>query len=284
MIILNQHLISFQKFPNNERRLDINTDFLSTTKNVISWRYDSDEDIWQLFMFLDTFNRLVDIDAENHLVIQYMPYSRMDRVEASNTAFSLSIFTNLLTQYTRDMTIHVFDPHSPKTLELLNSQRESQAKELDVSLKDKVLKSFDLSSTWVVFPDKGAQIRYGEDLDRYPNVIVCEKVRDFATGKIQSIEAQVVKRENEHVSKLVMIDDLCSYGGTFIGCLEAIKKQMPITHASLIVSHAEPAIYKGQIFENFDQVYTTTSIKRDKDLTNLKIIETSLQTNIDNII
>lgn len=256
-IYLNKNVVNFVTFPNKEKRLDLELDFLKETNEVI-WKWQDDSDIFELFLFDSVMNKL----KENYtLFIPYMPYSRMDRVEKENTAFSLDTLTRLFAQQLKAMKdVQVLDPHSPETLNLMIA-KGIKAKEYDFSLAKKVLKDIDLSKVWIVFPDKGASIRY--NADDYENVIVCKKTRDFSTGKILSIEAEILKSSIDFNSNetIYIIDDLCSYGGTFVGCLAAIERDLgKVKNAHLIITHSEEAILKGEVLGNFDTVYTTDSL------------------------
>ena len=138
------------------------------------------------------------------------------------------------------------------------------AQEVDYSLAKNVIDytQVDLNNAWVVFPDKGAAGRY--NAKDYPNVIICDKTRDFATGKITGMTAHVhtMTTEPDENAPILIIDDLCSYGGTFIRAIEAVKnlEQVRSNQAWLIVTHAEEALEKGSVLETFDKVFCTDSI------------------------
>ena len=120
----------------------------------------------------------------------------------------------------------------------------------------------DLTSAWIVFPDKGAAKRY--NTADYPNVIICDKVRDFATGEVQTITAHIEKQTftPEKDAPIIIIDDLCSYGGTFVGVIKAIESDLGIKSENnwLIVSHAEEAMMLADIPKTFQNVFSTDSI------------------------
>ena len=69
-------------------------------------------------------------------------------------------------------------------------------------------------------------------------------------------------RSTSQNAPLLIIDDLCSYGGTFIRAIEAVKnlEQVRSKEAWLIVTHAEEALEKGAVLETFDKVFCTDSI------------------------
>ena len=199
-----------------------------------------------------------------------------------NTAFSLKVLTQLLSEQTSALKeIFVLDPHSPETLSKFK-EYGMKVQEVDYSLADEVMEfaNVNLDETWIVFPDNGAANRY--DYYKYPNVIICEKTRNFATGTIESVKAKITKTKGsitkEMKPNLIVIDDLCSYGGTFVKALEAIEKH-PTIHfdeAWLVVTHAEKAMEEGKVLEKYDKIFCTDSISvpaKSKDMTVEKFTE-----------
>ena len=131
----------------------------------------------------------------------------------------------------------------------------------------RVLKSKDFDEkTILVFPDAGARKRFENkvDLSKVKNIITCDKSRDFQSGQIKEIIANFEKRENEldDFENIFVIDDLCSYGGTFVGVKEAINKIIKDNKAkyNLIITHCEDVILKGQVLNEYEKVFTTDSL------------------------
>lgn len=279
MLYLNDNEVKFIILPNQEKRLDLPLEFINNLhENIVLWTYETDASIFELLLFDEVMTKL---EHRYKLVIGYMPYSRMDRVHEANTAFSLKVIVQLLSEQTSALEeVFVLDPHSPETL---NKFKEfgMKVQEIDYSLADEVMEfaNVNLDKTWIVFPDKGAANRY--DYYKYPNVIICEKTRNFATGAIESVKVET--SSNTFITKemkpnLIVIDDLCSYGGTFIKVLEAIEKHPDINfdEAWLIVTHAEKAMEEGKILEKYDKVFCTDSISvpaESKDMTVEKFTE-----------
>lgn len=282
MIYLNGTEVKFIEFPNKERRLDlpedmVNTDLYEIVNNVY-WKYEDDASIFELLLLdsaIETYGE------KYNLYIGYMPYSRMDRVEKQGTAFALEIMTNILTKNLSSLnTIFVLDTHSDVTLNQLNRKAKPIDEPFDYDIayeftyriigykkyefaKDVInYTKLDINNAWFVFPDKGAAKRY--NADDYPNVIVCEKARDFATGKIKEIKAHIEKQTTkpEQNAPIIIIDDLCSYGGTFVGAIKAIETDLNIKSENnwLIVTHAEEAMMLADVPNTFTKVFLTDSI------------------------
>lgn len=279
MLYLNDNEVKFIILPNQEKRLDLPLEFINNLhENIVLWTYETDASIFELLLFDEVMAKL---KQRYKLVIGYMPYSRMDRVHEANTAFSLKIITQLLSEQTSALEeVFVLDPHSPETLTKFK-EFGMKVQEIDYSLADEVMEfaNVNLDETWIVFPDKGAANRY--DYYKYPNVIICEKTRNFATGAIESVKVET--SSNTFITKemkpnLIVIDDLCSYGGTFVKVLEAIEKHPDINfdEAWLIVTHAEKAMEAGKVLEKYDKVFCTDSISvpaESKDMTVEKFTE-----------
>ena len=266
MIYLNENPVEFITFPNKEKRLDLPKEFVKfhDTKvvNDIYWKYETDESIFELLL---VDNAMISYEQEYNLYIGYMPYSRMDRVKEQGTAFSLEVIVRIINNLSCVNGIYVLDPHSPITLQELNRyQLSDNAFEFKYSLAKDVIDytQIDVNNAWFVFPDKGAATRY--NADDYPNVIICEKVRNFATGKIESIKASIEKVTNtpSENAPIIIIDDLCSYGGTFVGAIKAIETDLNIKSSEnwLIITHSETAIDMGQVSLIFNKIFTTDSI------------------------
>lgn len=282
MIYLNGKKVEFINLPNKERRLDLPKSMINTNLheivNNVYWKYEDDSSIFELLL-LDS--AIESYGEEYNLYIGYMPYSRMDRIENEGTAFSLNIMTTILTKnLTAVSYLFVLDPHSAETLKQLNKKLELQpeheyefAHEFEYTttkniqvysiIKDVIsYTNLDLNSVWIVFPDKGAAKRYNNA--DYPNVIVCDKQRDFSTGKIQTITAHIEKNETslDKNAPIIIIDDLCSYGGSFVGAIKAIETDLNIKSKNnwLIITHAEEAMMLADIPNTFNKVFSTDSI------------------------
>ena len=299
MIYLKGKKVEFIEFPNKERRLDLPEDMLNKVPkntpfqafhitnraNTVYWKYENDASIFELLLLDDAIHSYKQV---YNLYIGYMPYSRMDRVQEKGTAFSLKILTDLIKNNLKSLhLIFILDPNSKETLTQFRKEYQNKytryydnahefkhKKHLDESsnkyefTKDVIdYTKLDINNTWFVFPDKGAAKRY--NADDYPNVIICEKVRDFATGKIQQIKAHIEKQTTtpEQDAPIIIIDDLCSYGGTFVGAIKAIETDLNIKSKNnwLIVTHAEEAMMKANIPNTFNKIFSTDSIATPSD-------------------
>lgn len=200
-------------------------------------------------------------------VFWYLPYSRMDRIKDQGTAFSLKIIAELINNLKSKRKIYTLDSHSDVSLALINNIEDINSR---FSFAEKILSSRPgmKAAKILVFPDSGARKRFGDNkfLNTFNSIIVCEKNRDFNTGKILNVIAKIEKSDdmiNYSIPKEVyIIDDICSYGGTFIAVKKAVKELLKKSKLefNLIVTHTEDVIEKGEVLKEYNEVFTTDSL------------------------
>jgi ribose-phosphate pyrophosphokinase len=82
------------------------------------------------------------------------------------------------------------------------------------------------------------------------------KRRDWATGKIEGLT--VINPENVKDKNVLIIDDICSKGGTFYHSAKALK-EAGAKDIYLYVSHLEDTVFKGELIESdfIKKIYTS---------------------------
>lgn len=261
--------LTISTFPNGELNMaKIEEQTLEHIKNpnhpyshigIITFKYETDADLMTLYFLsqLPVIKSFV-----NTLDIVYMPYSRMDRGGYSSSDCTLRHVAQMI-QSMNFKKITVCDPHSDLTLAYLGINATAYypfIKRIPVSPAPSLV---------ILFPDAGAQKRYaGMKCFKDHKQIVGNKVRDFKTGKITSYEIpEGACVEDKFVT---IVDDLCSYGGTFKLAGDELKKFKPKS-IDLLVSHCEKSIFKGVLFDAnspIDIVVTTNSIVDEADAIN----------------
>ena len=253
MVNINDYPIGNECYPNNERIYKIKN--YDTDYFVIDFKYETDLDISILIMckkYLDdVFN-----NPKVILVMKYVPYSRMDR-NIEGYMFSLKYFCQLI----NDLKFHkvlVLDTHSNVTTTLLDRCEE-------IDIQQYIDEIFDKEKIdYVFYPDDGAMERYSEIL-KLPNDITYfygNKKRNLQTGEI--INYEIVDCPNIQNKNILIIDDLCAYGGTFLLSAEKLKEK-GADNIYLYVSHCENSVYKGKLIKSglLSKIYTTDSILGD---------------------
>jgi len=260
-MLLNGISVVCEQFPNGECKMKEPSSF-NHYGNVIEFKYENDGDLIKLFFLKEWLdNKYFSSGHSNQrtvLIVDYMPYSRMDRY-IQGDVFTLRYICTFINNLKFDQII-VIDPHSHKTLKMLDRAVEIVPiyKWLPNILKTN---SFNPKKDIIVFPDEGAGDRY-----RLPNeykdykVCVFEKNRDAQTGKILGIKLK--RGEVPTNSKCLIIDDLCSKGGTFTGVAKILKEK-GADKIFLAVSHCEETIFQGSLLKPdslISKIYTSTSM------------------------
>ena len=113
-----------------------------------------------------------------------------------------------------------------------------------------------MCSSDLVFPDSGAGKRYFGFSDAHP-VLFGIKNRDFDTGKIGDVQfPEVIPALG---SRALIVDDLCSRGGTFTQAAKRLR-DMGFAEVHLAVTHVEPAGYNTEMTLSLDHIYHTDTI------------------------
>lgn len=253
MIKVNGKEVKFDTFPNFETLIikeslpeDINE------RTLIDLKYEDDRDLIKLLFVKEYINSLSGTTDETHLRMYHAPYGRMDRSE-NGSPFTLKYIANFINSMDFE-SVEIVEPHSDTTLQLINNSFPNY---ITKHLYREVFKSvnFNLYKDYVMFPDKGASMRYGDII--FPNILIGEKVRNFESGKIESLDIEGEVKEVPQ--KVLIMDDLSSYGGTFNMSAKKLK-ELGFKEIYLLVAHAENSIFKGQLFDNINKIFTTDSM------------------------
>lgn len=165
---------------------------------------------------------------KSYLYLPYLPCSRYDRVEEPYDCLSIKVVTNLINSMGFDK-VTIEDCHSDVGIALLDRAVNIEQHELVQSLVPS-LNTYDA----IIAPDAGAMKKAGKLAKALGVPLVkCDKVRDFKTGKITSFT--VPEKELSLFAKVLIVDDICDGGGTFVGLAEAVHRVVP--EVDLYVTH-----------------------------------------------
>lgn len=287
MILVNGYEVKFAQFPNGESRLVSNLSnrrevgsiiskdsLISIYGNEVTFKYEDDGDIARLIMVAEHVKQ---VKAPNSLVITHMPYARMDRVPNGEPMF-LRTVASIINSLEFD-SVKILEPHSDVTSALIkNSVTYEVTKALFHKFREEI--GFRNDIDYLVFPDTTADRRYWDIDSNIENRIVFNKHRDFKTGKIVELTTNF-KGYFNNPRTAVILDDMSSYGGTFIGVAEKLKS-FGFERIILIVAHAENSIFSGEIFKTdlINMVYTTDSVMTQQSSPHNALIMNSGKINI----
>ena len=249
MIKVNGSVLHKEYFPDNTFRI---RQFIEDKKIEIEWLYENEEELIALY-FLNKHIREHGFVESIILKMPYIPNARMDRVKNDDEIFTLKYFAEFINSMEFDKVI-VKDAHSNVSLALINKVESEDISKNIRCLVDKLLID---KQDIIFYPDEGACKRYSEIIE-YKNAFGIKK-RNWRTGKILGIDV------NGHIPKekfnVLIVDDICSYGGTFYHSANKLK-ELGADKIYLYVTHCENNILKGELLKGdlIEKIYTTESI------------------------
>ena len=259
MIKVNNKEIKVGHFPDGTQCIEFSDTQPYDNINKVEWFYDSDEEVFTLMCVVDMIRR----NSKNSIInlrVPYLPNARMDRIKEKKQNFSLKVFANFINSLNFDQ-VMTYNVHSNVSEALINNIF-NMSPNSDVGA---VISKY--KPDVIYFPDEGACKRYA-DLACIKNyglpVIFGIKKRDFATGKILGLD--VVSDIDLTGKKVLIVDDICSAGGTFK--FSAMKlKELGTSDVALYISHCEDNIQNGDLLKTdlISKIYTTDSILHISD-------------------
>lgn len=226
----------------------------------IVWHYENDAELFTIMCIRDYY--------ASHKAILYIPYlchSRQDRVKNPEDVFTLRTFARVINSMNFER-VYVWDAHSNVGPALIDRCVDVPAQNyIEEAIKQL---GYAKNSICLFFPDEGARKRYGTMFPDYPQAFGIKK-RNWETMRIEGYD--IIGEENIKDKYVLIIDDICSYGNTFVKAAEAIKAAGAVD-ISLYITHCEEAISKGDIFKKdiFENIFTTNSLVRSEE-TNSKL-------------
>jgi len=245
-------IYNIERFPDGTPHITLKDSCDPYRQATIVWLYENMEEFVSIAMIAKDLNKKYGISPR--LVMPYIPNARMDRTEKVYDVFSLKYFADLLNSLPLS-SVCVFDPHSFMSEALITKIVKFPV----IPVLNSALSTF--KADVLFFPDAGAMKRYKDvfSLGSIP-VIFGEKERDWNTGEIKGLK---IHGDFEPGSRILMIDDICSYGGTLYHSALALKK-MHDCSLGIYVSHCENSIFQGNLLDKnpdlIEHVYTTNSI------------------------
>lgn len=188
------------------------------------------------------------------LILPYLPYSRADRRFTEGDTCGLAVFASTLNAM-HGVEIITLDAHSKAAAVCLNYFTNVEPTPIIDSVIDRLdgtrVYGTSIITTGVLLPDKGAADRYGY------GGLHATKLRDPQTGKLSGFS--IPPRSEFKCDNILIVDDICDGGGTFIGIADQLKDYgLPLY---LYVTHGIFSQGYNNLFDRFKRVFTTDSFK-----------------------
>lgn len=252
MIKINGKQVEFSHFPDGTLLLK---ELVPTTEKVVlTWLFENNEELVGLF-FLTKHLKAGGM-KEVELELPYIPNARQDRVKRQEDVFTLKYFAQMINDLEFSK-VRVLDPHSYVS-EALIDRIDIQSPKQYVEMVIEKLEQEGNENIVMFYPDEGAMKRYSAMFDR-PYAFGIKK-RDWVTGDIKGLDVSG-RTEMLSGSTVLIVDDICSRGGTFFFSAKKLK-ELGVNKVYLYISHCENTILDGEILnaDLVEKVFTTNSI------------------------
>lgn len=229
-------------------------------KYELEYRINSYEDLWILAQIKDVY------DYNNqplHVIIPNLIDAQADRRFAAKQSSNLLLVLNFLKSL-NFAEITFFHPHNPEVVEAILPN----ARILDNSYFIEAVLC-DIYPTTLIPDLDGSLVLMSSDAGGFkPLMKLCDKIgwrgetesaaksRKYEDGK--SKLTQLVGREDFDGKDVLIVDDICVKGGTFIG-LAKLLRERNVYNLHLAVSHLTVSDPNRELYDLFDTVYTTNS-------------------------
>lgn len=268
MLKINNKEFAYNLYPDQSALFKLETWNL-TTPIQISWQFENNEELVILQLLVAHLHEHGRKDII--LKMPYIPYARHDRAPSEHDVLLLKHFSSIINGLNLER-IDVLDPHSSVSQNLFDRIHIEQPTRMIEHVMTELAKKDNIPIT-LFFPDEGAMKRYGSVYkQKYCFGI---KKRDWDTGEILGLElAGHTHKISGH--PILIIDDICSAGGTFHYAAQELKKR-GAGNIYLWVTHCEETIHNGRLLMDnslIEHIYTTNSLKRTphKKITEVHII------------
>lgn len=241
MIKVNDDIIINQdRFPDGTLHLDVSNiiNINKLDKTTITWNYENDSELFALICLkkhLDNWG-LININLE----LPYLPNARMDRVKSDLDVFTLKYFCEIINSLDFAKVI-VWDAHSNVALALLDRVVNNEC----IFKIQKAIGYTEIQNLTLFFPDEGAMKRYSDHFRQIPYAFGIKK-RDWATGRIEGLNIQ--NKELIEGKDILIVDDICSRGGTFLYSAKALK-EAGANKIYLYITHLEKTVLEGELWK-----------------------------------
>lgn len=250
-------------------KLDPETfDYDDDTITIITGRPKNGNDLIRIFLATNAVRELKK-EAKIWLFLPFIPFARQDRVCVEGEPLSIKGFVSLINgqRYNR---VFVFDPHSDVAPALIDNccviKNHGFVKEVyDMLMTTRLPEDGPIR---LVSPDAGSYKKIFSTamaMKYSDQIIICDKVRDLKTGKIIQT---TVNTDDLHGVDVMIVDDICDGGRTFVEIAKELKKRN-CGHVYLTVTYGIFSNGLEELSKYFSGIFCTNLLK---DITNEPLV------------
>ena len=261
-----------QYYPDNSFYVEV-----GNFNKTFVFRINSYEDLWELNQLHDVYK----YNNKNAIVtIPNLFTSQEDRRFDITQPFGLKLVLEFL-KGMKNFDYKIFHPHNPEVVEAILGDRVEiidNSEFIDLVLAKGLMGEYtsETETQWDKILESNLILMSSDAGGFKPLMKLCDKLgwqgetysasksRKYENGK--SVLTQIVDRQDFNGKDILIIDDICVYGGTFKG-LSKILKERNCGKLYLAVSHMTVLeLGKDSVGNYFDRVFTTNS-KFEEDYT-----------------
>jgi len=230
----------------------------------ITMKVKSFNDLGRLISVVDALRHSQFKDLELKLILPYFPGARQDR-KVEGEEFGVKLYADIINNL-KFSSVTILDPHSEVTPALIDNVYVIDNHGFIAFVVQDIKKRTGRFPI-LVSPDAGSSKKMYDLLsglnrrfDGFPNLIYQgTKHRDMTTGKLSGFSIDM-DRENDVRTPLLIVDDICDGGGTFIGLAEVILPKLSVDkNLFLAVTHGIFSKGFEKLLIPFKKLYSTDS-------------------------
>ena len=258
-------IYKINKYPDGSSYITLLNPVIDSTVSF-TYRINSYEDLWHLGLIMEalTYNWM-----KANITIPCLFDAQADRRFEENQSAGLRTvckFLNTMPDNTDDFLYRIYHPHNPEVIENVLEHYElidNSEFMIDVLSGIGVYGEREAMGTVLMSSDAGGfkpLMKLCDKIEWNGETYSASKARKWDYGEEKSILTQIVDKEDFEGKDVVIVDDICVYGGTFKG-LSKLLRERNVGKLYLAVSHITIQNHKGKdtVFDYFDKVFTTNS-------------------------
>lgn len=208
------------------------------------------DDLLTICLVKDILDRLF---CKVSLILPYIPYARQDRVNRVGEPLSIKVLANIVNGCGFER-VFVVDPHSDVSSALIDRISVVNQSDVVYPLVSKMLAS--MPDLMLVAPDTGALKKIYTIFDKhnFAGILTGSKYRDTETGRVVY---KGVDGITTNVKRVLVVDDICDGGATFIQLAEAMND--PSIEKHLVVTHGIFSKGTSELLKYYKSIHSTNS-------------------------
>ena len=250
-----------KKYPDqfSYAKIDIAGEYKIPTVNSFTFKINSYEDLWHLNQVVDVYTHL---GMRPTITIPCLPDAQADRRFNLNESSGLKLVCKFLNGMKADFKI--FHPHNQEVVEALMNNVEI------IDNKDFIVKVLSTMYTADNLDNYKSMILMSSDAGGFkPLMKLCDKIgwqgSTYSASKArvwdgkESRLTQVIARKDFEGKDILIIDDICVYGGTFKGLAKLLRERNCGKLYLAVSNMTVQQLGVDPVTDHFDKVFTTNS-------------------------